>query len=141
MKLTRGNPLWVALFFFLTLGLAFRYARPQATRAASQPQGRTPLVLQPKAELRSEPGSWTFAPDVPPPIHRKEQKRVVVHREIKETQAEIAPGIIYDDYWGFEGRVPGPLLRVREGDLVEIFNLLIPVSGASMSADADMGMA
>src|SRR5262249_53632411 len=27
---------------------------------------------------------------------------------------------IYDDAWGFEGRVPGPLLRVRLGDLVEV---------------------
>jgi copper-containing nitrite reductase len=44
----------------------------------------------------------------------------VVKWTIKEGQSEIAPGVIYDDYWGFEGKVPGPLLRVREGDLVEI---------------------
>jgi nitrite reductase (NO-forming) len=43
-----------------------------------------------------------------------------VNWTIKEQQAEIAPGVIYDDYWGCEGKVPGPLLRVREGDLVEI---------------------
>jgi nitrite reductase (NO-forming) len=43
-----------------------------------------------------------------------------VNWTIKESQAEVAPGVIYDDYWGFEGKVPGPLLRVREGDLVEI---------------------
>jgi FtsP/CotA-like multicopper oxidase with cupredoxin domain len=28
--------------------------------------------------------------------------------------------VIYDDAWGFEGQVPGPLLRVRVGDLVEV---------------------
>jgi nitrite reductase (NO-forming) len=28
--------------------------------------------------------------------------------------------VIYDDAWGFEGHLPGPLLRVRVGDLVEV---------------------
>jgi nitrite reductase (NO-forming) len=43
-----------------------------------------------------------------------------VHWTIREAQNEIAPGVIYDDAWGFEGHVPGPLLRVRVGDLVEV---------------------
>jgi copper-containing nitrite reductase len=44
----------------------------------------------------------------------------VVHWTIREAQSEIAPGVIYDDAWGFEGLVPGPLLRIRVGDLVEV---------------------
>jgi nitrite reductase (NO-forming) len=67
-----------------------------------------------------ENGQWAFAPDMPQPIRRKEQRRLVVNWSIKETQAEIAPGVIYENYWGFEGRVPGPVLRVRVGDLVEL---------------------
>lgn len=91
--------------------------REPKTAAAKETRA---LVLTPKADLKPEVGQWTFAPDVPPPIARKEQRRVKVSWKISETQAEIAPGVIYDDYWGFEGKVPGPLLRVREGDLVEV---------------------
>jgi copper-containing nitrite reductase len=81
---------------------------------------RPKLVLQPKASLTTEPGQWTIAPQVPPPITRKDQRRLVVNWQVSEMKAEIAPGVIYDDYWAFEGHVPGPVLRVREGDLVEI---------------------
>src|SRR5688572_33002317 len=82
------------------------------TAQAAEPE----LVLIPKKDLRVENGQWAFAPDMPQPIRRKEQRRLVVNWSIKETQAEIAPGVIYEDYWGFEGRVPGPVLRVRVGD-------------------------
>jgi hypothetical protein len=76
-------------------------------------QGQAQLVLEPKAHLLSEDARWTFAPDVPVPIGRREQRREVVHWTIREAQSEIASGVIYDDAWGFEGHVPGPLLRVR----------------------------
>lgn len=36
-----------------------------------------------------------------------------------EVISEIAPGI-YFNYWTYNGQVPGPMLRVREGDTVEI---------------------
>lgn len=80
----------------------------------------TKLDLQPKASLKTEPAQWSHAPLVPPPITRKDQRRLVVNWTISETKAEIAPGVIYDDYWTIEGKVPGPVLRVREGDLVEL---------------------
>jgi copper-containing nitrite reductase len=81
---------------------------------------RPKLVLQPKASLVTEPGQWSIAPLVPPPITRKDQRRLIVNWQIIEMKAEIAPGVTYDDYWAFEGHVPGPILRVREGDLVEV---------------------
>ena len=37
----------------------------------------------------------------------------------KEVISEIADGI-YFNYWTYDGQVPGPMLRVREGDTVEI---------------------
>src|SRR5438477_1150915 len=79
-----------------------------------------PLVLVAKAQLPKEDARWTLAPEVPVPVGRREQRREVVHWTIREAQSEIAPGVIYDDAWGFEGHVPGPLLRVRVGDLVEV---------------------
>jgi len=81
---------------------------------------RPKLELQPKASLKTEPAQWSQAPLVPAPITRKDQRRLVVNWTIQETKGEIAPGVIYDDYWAIEGKVPGPVLRVREGDLVEV---------------------
>lgn len=37
----------------------------------------------------------------------------------KEVIGEIAPGI-YFNYWTYNGQTPGPMLRVREGDKVEV---------------------
>lgn len=88
--------------------------------AFAQHGERPPLVLEPKANLRVEPAPWTHAPNVPPPINRKDQRRLVVNWEARESKAEIAPGVIYESYWTFEGKVPGPVLRMREGDLLEV---------------------
>ena len=119
MKPKFDNPIWVAVLWVCALVVGLRLAGNRTSYAGSHAQ-YTPVVLQPKATLQTEQGRWSFAPEVPPPIRRSEQRRVLVNWTIKESQAEIAPGVIYDDYWGFEGKVPGPLLRVREGDLVEI---------------------
>jgi FtsP/CotA-like multicopper oxidase with cupredoxin domain len=41
---------------------------------------------------------------------------------------EIQPGIVVDG-WGYNGAVPGPLLKVREGDLVRVrLHNKLPVS-------------
>src|SRR5215469_802104 len=119
MKSRIENPLLIGLMFVVTLVTALWIGREPIVLARSSVE-RPPLVLTPKAQLKTEAGQWSIAPNVPPPIRRNAQRRVVVNWTIKEGQAEIAPGVIYDDYWGFEGKVPGPLLRVREGDLVEI---------------------
>ena len=60
-----------------------------------------------------------FAPNVPPPIHRKHETRVVVDIEVKEVVAPIAGDSTYT-FWTFGGHVPGPFIRVREGDTVEL---------------------
>ena len=44
---------------------------------------------------------------------------VRIHLDVKEVIAEIAPGISYN-YWTYNGQTPGPMLRIREGDTVEL---------------------
>lgn len=61
----------------------------------------------------------TTLPKVPTPITRKEAAHVVVHVEAKEYVGILADGVQYK-FWSFNGTVPGPMIRVREGDTVEV---------------------
>src|SRR5215470_12921993 len=114
--------LTVGISIVLALGLGLFLGRDSRGQRESERFGKehTQIALVPKAHLPTEEARWAFAPNVPVPIARREQRREVVHWTIREAQSEIAPGVIYDDAWGFEGHVPGPLLRVRVGDLVEL---------------------
>ena len=60
----------------------------------------------------------TYAPQVPPPIERAYNTKVIVHLETREVTGRLADGVEYT-FWTFGGHVPGKMIRVREGDLVE----------------------
>ena len=57
--------------------------------------------------------------DVPSPVGRVEEREVVIDLTTKEVLSEVAPGVVVN-YWTFDGTVPGPFLRVREGDTVSL---------------------
>ncbi len=57
--------------------------------------------------------------DVPLPIDRVGTTTVEISLTAKEVIAEMAPGV-FINYWTFDGTVPGPMLRVREGDTVKL---------------------
>ena len=57
--------------------------------------------------------------DIPPPITRKTPQKVVVELETVEVEARLADNTTYQ-FWTFNGRVPGPFVRVRVGDTVEV---------------------
>lgn len=57
--------------------------------------------------------------DIPAPITRNEPTTVSFTLTIKEVTAELADGTTFE-FWTFDGTVPGPLLRVMEGDTVEV---------------------
>lgn len=59
------------------------------------------------------------ADDLPLPIIRRENEKVIIELETREIVAEIAPGVTYE-YWTYNGTVPGPFIRVKEGDTVEV---------------------
>lgn len=58
-------------------------------------------------------------PEVPPPITRRYPATVIVNLEAKEVVGTLADGVRYD-FYTFNGTVPGPMIRVRVGDTVEI---------------------
>jgi nitrite reductase (NO-forming) len=74
--------------------------------------------LSPKSTLGVIRGEKTVAPIVPAPISRREQKIVEYDLNVVETAAQIAPGLTYQSLWAFDGVVPGPVMRVRVGDVV-----------------------
>jgi nitrite reductase (NO-forming) len=51
--------------------------------------------------------------------HTQDGEVVKVYLETKEVLSEVGPEIVFN-YWTFNGTVPGPFLRVQEGDMVEV---------------------
>jgi len=74
---------------------------------------------QDSANQQAGPAEVAFAPQVPPPIARSQPTRVVVNLEVTEQNGELARGVIYN-FWMYNGHVPGPFIRVRVGDTVEV---------------------
>ncbi len=63
------------------------------------------------ADISADPNA------VPPAIERDAPAEVHIDLRVREVVSEIASGIYYN-YWTYNGQVPGPMLRVREGDTV-----------------------
>lgn len=59
--------------------------------------------------------------DVPPPIGTRSATTVHVTLTAEEVVGQLDPasGTTYR-YWTFNGKVPGPMIRVRQGDMVEV---------------------
>ncbi len=82
-------------------------------------------ISSPAAYAASEPALPVIEqilvapPALPPQITRKSAAKVVVHLTVEEVEREIAPGTRYT-FWTFGGTVPGKMIRVREGDTVEL---------------------
>ena len=78
--------------------------------------------------------------DVPPPITRTAPTTVQVTLTAREVTAELADGTTYA-FWTFDGTVPGPMVRVMEGDTVEftLVNDLSSVNGHNIDFHAVNG--
>ena len=55
---------------------------------------------------------------LPGPVDWTEPKRHQITLETVEVVAEIEPGVTFD-YMTFGGQIPGPMIRIRQGDTVE----------------------
>jgi nitrite reductase (NO-forming) len=66
-----------------------------------------------EADISREPD------DLPPPITRREPQTVRIDLLSVEVEGRLAEGTTFG-YWTFNGKVPGPFLRVRVGDTIDI---------------------
>jgi len=71
------------------------------------------------AELNHVDDIAADAAAVPPSSWKRGPEVVKVLLEAREVVSELAPNITYY-YWTYNGTVPGPMIRVREGDTVEL---------------------
>ena len=80
--------------------------------------GSTPAAAK-TPPMNREVAKLTYAPEVPPPITRSKPAIVEVHIESSVNEMELAPNLKYR-FWGFDGHVPGPFIRARVGDTLEV---------------------
>jgi nitrite reductase (NO-forming) len=88
----------------------------------------TALPTQPPAAALDVPNVVRDPADVPAPITRTAPTTVRVTLTVQEVVSELAGGTAYG-FWTFDGTVPGPMIRVMEGDTVEL-TLVNPESSA-----------
>jgi nitrite reductase (NO-forming) len=72
--------------------------------------------------------------DLPAPIGARGPDHVRVDLETTEVVGKLADGTTYT-YWTFNGKVPGPFIRVRVGDTIEVH--LKNTAGSSMNHSVD----
>ena len=86
---------------------------PPAWRASSSSRRKPPAQTVVEADISREPT------DLPPPIGKREPQTVRVDLLAAEVEGRLAEGTTFG-YWTFNGKVPGPFIRVRVGDTVDI---------------------
>ena len=82
-----------------------------------------PLVTWGAPPEATETATLTYAPNVPPPITRKKPAVVKVSLQTEEVVGTLMEGMDAGTkyrFWTFNGHVPGPFIRVRVGDTMEV---------------------
>jgi len=94
---------------------------PAATASAEAPAASDSQAAAetPSSELPVIDAIVTHAPEVPPATDRDHPAKVRVKMETVEKTMTMEDGVEYH-YWTFNGDVPGQMIRVREGDTVEV---------------------
>jgi nitrite reductase (NO-forming) len=82
-------------------------------------QGQFLVTPQPPAQTVVEADISKIATDLPPPIGKRAPQAIRVDLTTVELEGRLAEGTTFG-YWTFNGKVPGPFLRVRVGDTVDV---------------------
>jgi nitrite reductase (NO-forming) len=82
-------------------------------------QGQFLVTPRPPPQTVVEADITQRAVDIPPPIGKRDPQTIRVDLVTVELEGRLAEGTTFG-YWTFNGKVPGPFLRVRVGDTVEV---------------------
>jgi nitrite reductase (NO-forming) len=114
---------------------AAQSSQPTAMSMAMPASGSQPVVAN-SASLAPASGADIVRnpTDLPGPIGNRGPSNVRIDLEAKEVVGQLADGTTYP-YWTFNGQVPGPFVRVRLGDTVEVHLKNDPASIMPHSVD------
>lgn len=82
--------------------------------------------------VSAETAQLAFAPEVPPAVKRQGPAVVEVALETREVEGVLMEGLSEPtryQFWTFNGRVPGPFIRLRQGDTLDL-TLMNPKNSA-----------
>ena len=82
-------------------------------------EGQFLVTSTPTAQTVVEADISRPADDLPPPIGKRDPKTVRLDLLTVEMEGRLAEGTTFG-YWTFNGKVPGPFVRVRVGDTVDV---------------------
>ena len=85
-------------------------------------------------DLAAVDAALTYAPEVPPPIHRRQPALVRVHLDAGMKEMPIANNQQYA-FWTFNDHVPGPFIRAKVGDTLELHLTNSDASGMPHNID------
>jgi nitrite reductase (NO-forming) len=169
------EPLAVAMVLAAIAGIGFWQLLPKnspstgASAIVSPAQASVPIPVGPAAKpgtlahtvtklapAGNAPVSVVRDPaDLPKPLNNRAPSKVKVDLETIELTGKLDDGTSYR-YWTFNGKVPGPFVRVRVGDTVEVklknhgdsalmhnvdFHAVTGPGGGAKATDADPGEA
>jgi nitrite reductase (NO-forming) len=82
-------------------------------------QGQFVVTPRPATTAPVEADISRLPTDVPPPVGKREPQRIRVDLLALEVEGRLAEGTTFG-FWTFNGRVPGPLIRARVGDTLDV---------------------
>ena len=82
-------------------------------------QGQFIVTARPAPQTLVEADISREPTDLPPPVGKREPQTVRVDLVSVEVEGRLAEGTTFG-YWTFNGKVPGPFIRVRVGDTIDI---------------------
>ncbi|KAK2747505.1 hypothetical protein FQN57_001997 [Myotisia sp. PD_48] len=119
------TPLIVTLVLAVSGAFGILVFKRKSQRNELTPQaklGSSDLFAKPSfdiSKLPKEQAVFTTAPFVPPPITRKHPVLLQVPLETSIKLSQLSNQYKYEQ-WTFNGTVPGPFIRARVGDVVEL---------------------
>lgn len=128
------------LFGVLAIGFVARAAGASTGEAQAAPPAAStaPASAMPSSSPSPVPAPVTAArlptPQIAPAVGQRGAQTVKVALTAQEVAGLIDDGIGYQ-YWTFNGTVPGPMIRIRQGDTVELTLSSAPENKVAHSID------
>jgi nitrite reductase (NO-forming) len=108
----------VMVFRAMKVGDFIYYCSVAGHRQAGM-EGQFLVTPRPPEQVVVEADISQLPTEVPPPIGKRDPQTIRVDLLAVELEARLAEGTTYG-FWTFNGRVPGPMLRARVGDTLDV---------------------